>query len=337
MERKLASVQEVLSVTPVTNAERLDSIKVLGWNLVAKRGEFNVGDRCCYVECDSVLPDQPVYEFMRDRKFRVKTVRLRGAISQGIAFPLALLGLSTDLPVGTDVTEQLGIKKFVHPLELTTGGDAVGGFPHFIPQTDETRIQSVPLVLDRWRGHQFTTSEKLEGCSMTVAWNQQQHYVCGRTQQLADKPNSLYWNVVHRYEIDKRLAEVDCGFVNIAVQGEIVGPKVQGNWYELAELDFYVFNVFDINNHRYLSDAEARKATAMLGLKHVPQKGTLTIGSTTTVDSLVANVSGMRSALNPNKLVEGIVVRPLVENTDIELGRLSFKIINPEYLLATGN
>lgn len=337
MERKLASIQQVVDVQLHPNAERLDIIKVLGWNLVAKRGEFKPGDKCCYVECDAVLPDQPQFEFMRDRKFRVKTVRLRGAISQGIAFPLQFLELPADLPVGADVTERLGVKKFVHPLELTTGGDAVGGFPHFIPQTDETRIQSVPLVLDRWRGQQFTTTEKLEGCSMTVAWNDAKHYVCGRTQQLADKPNSLYWNVVHKLKIDERLASVNVGFTNIAVQGEVVGPKVQGNWYELAELDFYIFNVFDVSNHRYLPYEESRKAAKMLGLKHVPFRGFLTIEADTTVDSLVAGVSGMKSILNPNKLIEGLVVRPLVETVDLELGRLSFKVINPEYLLATGN
>ncbi|NBQ69349.1 MAG: RNA ligase (ATP) [Nitrosomonadaceae bacterium] len=326
--RKLASIQRVVDVQRHPNADKLDIIRVLGWQLVAKRDQFAVGDLCCYVELDSVLPEKPEFEFLRARSFRVKTIRLRGTISQGIAF-----SLNEVLPVGgftegDDVTDLIGVKKYVHPLELTTGGDAISGFPHFIPQTDETRIQSVPTVLERHRGQLFEMTEKLEGCSATYAVYDNEFYVCGRTQRLADKPNSLYWHIAHKLEIEKRLRAEGW---NVAVQGEIVGPKVQGNWYELGELDFHVFNYFLPDQHRYCDGCDLASAVNnRLGLKTVPYLGQVTLNHT--VDQLV-QLATRKSLLKPDKWLEGIVFRPVKEQRDIELGRLSFKVINAEYLL----
>lgn len=326
--RKLASIQRVVDVQRHPNADKLDIIRVLGWNLVAKRDQFNVGDLCCYIELDSVLPEKPEFEFLRARSFRVKTIRLRGTISQGIAF-----SLNEVLPVGgfvegDDVTELIGVKKYVHPLELTTGGDAIGNFPHFIPQTDETRIQSVPTVLERHRGLTFALTEKMEGCSSTYAVYNNEFYVCGRTQRLADKPNSLYWHVAHKLEIEKRLRAE--GF-NVAIQGEIVGPKVQGNWYELAELDLRVFNYFDIDKYQYANCRDlATLVNNRLGLKTVPHVGDIVLDHS--VDQLVT-LATIKSTVKPDKWAEGCVFRPVEEQRDIELGRLSFKVINPEYLL----
>src|SRR5512133_220514 len=110
--RKLASIQRIASLSPIIGADKIEKATVLGWELVVKKDEFRVGDLCVYVEIDSILPDKPFFEFMRDRKFRVKTIKLRGQVSQGICFPLSIVPKGGDRYEDADVTEALGITKY---------------------------------------------------------------------------------------------------------------------------------------------------------------------------------------------------------------------------------
>jgi RNA ligase (TIGR02306 family) len=89
--RKLASVQRIIDIQPIENADSIEVATILGWKVVVKRGEFEVGDLCIYCEIDSIMPDKPEFEFLRDKKFRIKTIKLKGQISSGIAFPLTIL------------------------------------------------------------------------------------------------------------------------------------------------------------------------------------------------------------------------------------------------------
>jgi RNA ligase (TIGR02306 family) len=94
MERKLASIQRIISLEPITGADKIEKATVLGWELVVKKGEFKVGELCIYCEVDSVLPDKKEFEFLRDRKFRIKTIKLKGQVSQGICFPLGIIPMN---------------------------------------------------------------------------------------------------------------------------------------------------------------------------------------------------------------------------------------------------
>ena len=106
--RTIASIQRITSLTPINGADAIECAHVLGWDVVVKKGEFQPGDRVVYVEIDSLLPERPEFEFLRkacfkpailDRDgkellragFRVRTVKLRGQVSQGICFPLSIL------------------------------------------------------------------------------------------------------------------------------------------------------------------------------------------------------------------------------------------------------
>lgn len=92
MERKLASIQRISSLSPIDGAEKILKATVLGWELVvAKADNFKVGDLVVYCEVDSVLPPKPEFEFLRERKFRIKTIKLKGQVSTGIIFPLTIL------------------------------------------------------------------------------------------------------------------------------------------------------------------------------------------------------------------------------------------------------
>ena len=111
MERKLASIQRIGLLVPITGADKIEKATILGWEVVVKKGDFKVGDLCIYCEIDSILPAKPEFEFLRERKFRIKTIKLKGQVSQGICFPLNIIHKSFHSE-GRDVTEILGVKKY---------------------------------------------------------------------------------------------------------------------------------------------------------------------------------------------------------------------------------
>ncbi|MBQ9247308.1 MAG: hypothetical protein IJ171_01830, partial [Ruminococcus sp.] len=112
-ERALAHVEQIVDIQPIPDADKIEVATVLGWKVViAKADGFKVGDKVVYIEIDSKVPDRPEFEFLRDRKFRVKTIKLRGQYSQGLIVPLSILG-SGNYNVGDNVTDKLGITYYV--------------------------------------------------------------------------------------------------------------------------------------------------------------------------------------------------------------------------------
>lgn len=90
--RKLATIREIKDIQPIEGADRIEVATVDGWQVVIKKGEFKVGDKIIYIEIDSIVPEREEFEFLRDRKFRVRTIKLRKQISQGLIMPLSILG-----------------------------------------------------------------------------------------------------------------------------------------------------------------------------------------------------------------------------------------------------
>ena len=89
--RKLAHVEVIESLLPIEGADKIEVAKVLGWECVVKKGEFKVGEKVIYVEVDSVMPELPEYDFLKDRKYRVRTIKLRGQVSMGLVLPITIL------------------------------------------------------------------------------------------------------------------------------------------------------------------------------------------------------------------------------------------------------
>lgn len=347
--RHLATVQTVLSLEPIPNADAIVVARVLGWAVVVKKGQFAVGDRIVYCEIDSLLPERPEFEFLRASSFkpavdtaefarpagfRIKTARLRGQVSQGICLPLDVLPAGTASEIGAVVTDVLGIAKFESPPPVGMGGRVLGGFPGFLPKTDETRIQVLPGVLERYRGAVFGVTEKLDGTSFTAYLRGGRFGVCSRN--LEPDPTdgtNLHAAAARRLELDRKMrAFRDAHGFDFAVQGEVIGPGIQGNKYGLRATELRVFNVLDLSAGRLLDRDRQAAAVAELGLTAVPDLGSITLAHT--VDELVASAAGW-SALNPRTKREGLVVRPFAEVYDADVGgRLSFKVINPQFLLA---
>ena len=112
-ERSLAHIEQIVDIQPIENADKIEVATVLGWKVViAKADNFQIGDKVVYIEIDSKVPERPEFEFLRDRKFRVRTIRLRGQYSQGLILPLTILH-GKDYEVGQDVTKELGITYYI--------------------------------------------------------------------------------------------------------------------------------------------------------------------------------------------------------------------------------
>ncbi|QEL19045.1 RNA ligase (ATP) [Limnoglobus roseus] len=342
--RTLASVQTVNAVEPIPNADAIEKVRVLGWWVVSKKGEHKPGDKLVYCEIDSLLPERPEFEFLRASSFkparddvpagfRIKTVKLRGQVSQGICFPLSLLPPGTPTDKGTDVTDLLGVRKWEPPLPVGMGGRVKGGFPGFLPKTDETRVQVLEPVLERNRGKTFYVTEKLDGTSFTAFYRDGTFGVCSRNLWMdeTDETNLLV-RVARKLKLKEKLPEVSRRRgVDLAVQAELIGPGVQKNKYELKEPTLRVFSVLNVGTYKFLDHATSLAVIEELSLGAVPQLGTLVLNHT--VDELVALAEGM-SVLNPKAQREGIVLRPFEEEYDADIGgRLSFKAINPKFLL----
>lgn len=197
--RKLASIQTINNILPIEGSDFIEQVQVLGWNLVTKKGEFNINTKCIYIEIDSVVKESPDFEFLRKYKFRVKTQKIRGVISQGLAIPLSMFNIPENTPEGTDVTELLGITKYLSPSEreelqqeerklaneknklkkfmmryswfrkLFLSRKQKEGFPYWISKTDEIRCQSLHWeeFYQQFKDKEVYVTEKVDYCSGT--------------------------------------------------------------------------------------------------------------------------------------------------------------------------
>ena len=323
--RKLASIQKIKKTEPIENADAIEKVFVLGWQLVAKKNEYKEGDLCVYMEIDSLLPDRPEFEFLKARKMRIQTIKLRGQISQGICFPLSILPIGIYVAEGEDVTEILGVEKYDPPMPACLAGEAKGRFPSFIPKTDETRVQVIQELLDEYKGQQFYISEKLDGSSVTYFIYDDKFGVCSRNLELIESEENSYWQVARDQDIEKKLRSLNG---NYAIQGELVGEGIQKNTLNIRGQDVYFFNLFNIDKHKYADFKKFTKTIKKIKLKTVP-----IITNDYKLENDIDKLSEMsveRSVINPKAWREGIVFRLLKENEET---RVSFKAVNPKFLL----
>lgn len=341
MERKLASVQRVLECLPIENADAIELARINGWQCVVKKGEFAVGDLGVFFEIDAIPPDLPLFAFLwtsrsaegpqpRPGSFRIRTMRLRGALSQGLLMPRTFFGLPDTLTEGDDLTAHLGVGKWEPPVPANMG-EARGNFPPLVRKTDEHRIQSFPRVLEELHGKPYVITLKCDGTSATYCIDPRtdEFHACGRNFSVHDGDNH-YWKLARKYNLETVLRRTP----HLAIQGEICGPGIQKNRLGLPELGFFAFSVYDQSAGRYLDSADARSFLAEAGIPAVPvvEEGE---AFSHTQESLLALAEGKYSGTQNER--EGIVIRPQTERNSLILqGRLSFKAISNRFLLKEG-
>jgi len=329
--RKLASIQRIKALDPIAGADAIERATVLGWQLVVKKGEFKVGELCVYCEVDCLMPDEPNFEFLKPRGMRIKTVRLRGQISQGICFPLSILPVGFDVQEDVDCTTVLGITKYEPPIPACLNGVAKGAFPSFIPKTDETRVQVLQNLLDQYKGEACYVTEKLDGSSVTFYVNNREFGVCTRNLELVEDPENTIWKIARELDISDKLRAIG---MNIAIQGEVIGEGVQGNPLKLRGQTVRFFNVFDIDRREHSSFDKLKDLIRGLSLEMVPIVAP-DYKLENDINAIVM-MATRKSLVCPDAWAEGIVIRPLIECRDPVIGRVSFKAINPEFLLKSG-
>lgn len=334
-ERKLASIQRIIDISPIEGADRIEVCRVLGWHCVVGKNEFKVGDLVVFLEVDSVTPVKPEFELLKDSGYRVKTRRFRKQISQGLCLPLSIVSnysqeeFDKNVPEGYDLTQALQIQKYEPYIAAQLAGQVKGPFPEFFFKTNEDRIQGFPQILEKHQGKLFYVSEKVDGTSFSCFLNNNEFGVCSHNLELKETENNTYWKIARELDLEGRLRKVG---MNLGLQGEVLGSGVQGNKYKLSGLQLKLFNVFDIDKRRYLCYPDFAEMVTRLQLEAVPII-TANYELPKTVDELVEFSKG-RSLLNKDTPREGIVLRPLVEEYEPLLyGRLSFKTINPDFLI----
>lgn len=332
--RKLASVQKINYIKSIENADNIETIGVLGWECVSKKNEFKENDKCVYFEIDSLLPERPEFEFLRNscykedlKKFRLRTIKLRKKISQGLALPLFVFPEIENLEIGTDVTEILGIEKYEPPIPAQIAGDS-RSFSWPISKTDETRVQTEEglSLLENLKNKPYYISLKLDGTSSTYIIKDDEFHVCGRNYSYKKNNDHSFWQIEERYNIEQGLRNLKN---QIAIQGECVGPGIQKNPLGLKFFDFFVFNVVDIHNNIKLPFHDAKKIVEGLGLKFVPIIETGEFFSYS-MEDLLEKAKGKYIEYFENSKKdqerEGIVIRSICSN-------ISFKAINNNFLL----
>lgn len=360
-KRKMASIQEVNGVYLIDGADRICQYGINGWLVVDQVGKYVVGDRVIFAEVDSWIPNSVAPFLTKPEHFpkvyngvsgeKLRTIRLRKALSQGLILPLSIMGDenykdrssrglencwvkqvgdetfgATD-KVGADVSSYLGIVKWEPPQEFLNA-DTKGNFPSFLRKSDQERIQNCyGDVLPLFETHTWEVQEKLEGQSHTAYFNNGEFGVASRNLELKDSDNT-FWNTARKYDLESKLRSLGR---NLAVQSEQCGPKISGNIYQMTEHLLFVFDIFDIDSQRYLSPVERRRITAELGLTDAPTLSHNFIFTTEDCNKILEMADGFSVVGTINTLREGLVFKA---NSD---DRVSFKAVSNSYLLSKKN
>jgi RNA ligase (TIGR02306 family) len=339
--RKLASIRMIDSIDSIENADAIEVATVGGWKVVVKKGEFKAGDLAIYCEIDSFIPHEIApflskgkepKEFEGIKGERLRTIRLRGQLSQGLLLPLSLLTpvekenwVAPEEFEGSDVTEELGIIKWEPKIPAQLAGQVKGNFPEGVPKTDQERIQNVNRsTFDFYRTLSWEVTEKLHGSSCTFYVDGEGGFhVCSRNLDLKEDENNAYWKAARKYDIENKLKLA--GLKNIAIQGELIGEGINGNQYK-AVLDFYVFDMYETETYTYATPQMRQILAEQLGLKHVPVLvNGYKLKEDESIQSLLTLAEG-KSKLNDSNR-EGLVFKSMLP------GNGSFKVISNEWLL----
>jgi len=356
MSRQLVTIRQVKELLPIEGADRIELAKIDGWQCVVKKGEFKVGDKGYYCEIDSILPSNDErFAFLEPRKFRIKSMKLRGVLSQGLLQPLSNL---TDVELlrmseGESLTDILGVEKYEPPLPIS--GEQVGTFPtDLVPKTDQERIQNMPDAINGLRWQDFEITEKLDGTSCTFFYRNDgtptslsfdaegnpivhapgaRMGACSRNWEMRLDDDNVYAKLWRELQLEGKFVELGR---NIAIQGEIIGPRIQSNKYNKGTQKFYVFDIYDIDAGEYLNARDRMQFCHVLGLQHVPvpsyeqilapiSEELIAISDELTLDNVLTAADGYSLLYATRR--EGLVFKHLTDPS------MSFKAISNQWLL----
>ena len=338
--RKLASIKPITYIKPIEGADAIEcAIVDGGWPVVVKKGEYQVGDVAIYIEIDSWVPHelapflskgQEPREYNGVKGERLRTVKLRGQVSQGLLLPIELTFWRD---IGTDLTESLGIQKWEPPIPAQLQGTMKGNFPHFIPKTDQERCQNLRKdIFETHKEEIYEVTVKLDGSSTTIYVKDGEVGVCSRNIDLIETEGNSFWKAAREQNIIEPLLELckEKG-EEYAIQGELIGEGIQGNPEKIKGQRFYLFDIYSITCGEYFK-ANVRYSILdklkMLGadIEHVPivDVDVRVAQAYDSIDDLLEFAEG--PSLNPQTKREGLVFKSWESD-------FTFKAISNSYLL----
>jgi RNA ligase (TIGR02306 family) len=368
MSRKLVTIRKIDDILPIPDADNIECAVIGGWEVVVKKNEFKPGDYGIYFEIDSWIPHyiapfltksgNPPKEYLQVPGQRLKTIRLRKQISQGLVLPFTVeyandpvlpeegLFTTTDgltlafdpKDTDTDLTELFGVTLWELP-DKGIQGSSKGNFPGFFPKTDQERIQNLSRWNEKWleEKHVFEVTEKLDGSSMSVYYRRGMGDpddsgslllgVCSRNVDLIREEGNNFWDTAEREELLNKVMGMSHAMdKDLVLQGELVGESIQGNRYQLKGHTFYLYDVYNITDQVFLLPAERQRLARAWKIQHVPF---INAETTMPMKELLSSVDES-SRLYPKVIQEGVVYKSMVEHDR------SFKVISNAYLLEKG-
>jgi RNA ligase (TIGR02306 family) len=355
MTRKLVSIKKIRKLMPIKGADFIELAMIDDWTCIVKKSEFKEGDSAVYFEIDSLLPEEPRYEFLSSSKkdyfgvpkYRIKTMKMKGVLSQGLALPLDLFPELDEHNEGC-VASIIKVEKYDPEVATDNSkgpkaGNSQGKFPSFIPKTDQERIQNLPHYYEMYEDHLWEETLKLDGSSLTIykvnkalsTWDRVKRFfgatvneyhvgVCSRNLELKPEHNqSDLWKVILEINLDKRLP------IGYAIQGEMIGPKIQSNHEKVSQNQFCIFDIYDIKESCYLLPGERHSFLQLYKLEDIHH---VMVSSYVRIFSKCKNLDDLQKRVTGESFMPGTVSEGRVYKSCTIPG-LSFKCISNEYLL----
>lgn len=349
-KRRLARIERITRLEPIPDRDRIELAWIGGWSVIVPKGMFKEGDRCVYFEPDAFLPaydlrfSEAVAKYSPLRKhpiteqegYKLGVAKIAGVASYGLALPLSQFPEYRDFPEGADLSDYLHIRLWETIPDAKLVGMARGKLPVWIQRTDEERIQNLPLWFFQamYRYPDWYVTEKIDGASITIYVDGDYEGVASRNIDLKPESEDTYWATARKYEFHRLIRACYPKHERVAIQGELFGPGIQKNPLRMKEHQIRLFNL-QIGEERIpLSEWHPALLAFAVPIIELPISDFRSM-------SILAAVAGKKSTINPEALMEGVVVRRreglYVENPETQ-ERLpaSFKVINLEYLVRCG-
>lgn len=270
----------------------------------------------------------------------MKTVKLKGQYSAGLLLPMSIVGNS--FSEGDEVSELLGIEKWVAPASVSISGDAAGNFPTMlISKTDEMNIRSEPeAVLEAnsnvlFKDTPMVVTLKCDGSSGTFISKDDTFRVCSRNLELKETESNVFWQVARKYKLQEKLQNAG---VNMAIQGEVCGPGIQGNPMKLSELTFFAFQMKDLSTNKWVSWDHFADFCELNHIPHVKELYRFYVNEEPLSIDRLQEIANNAKYDNGRTNAEGIVVRPArpIPSAALQKSWWSLKVMNQPYDMKKG-
>lgn len=350
------TIETIDTVNPIVGADRIQqaTLKGLPFAFVIGKDSFKPGDSVLYFPIDAIIPPALAEKLgvagklAGKSKDRIKTIKLKGILSQGIVGPSSLVTPYIIEQYGEDwsnkaieispskITEWLGVIKYEPPTVLEKGAN-LKPLPAGLSMYDIEGVDRHQDVFALLKTQPVYVSEKVEGSNFSVTFDGARFYVNQRrfTIDPIEGNEHTWWKVAKEQGLMDFVGRLNAEYnTAITVYGEMTGPGIQGNIYKLPK---HEVKVFDIKvGAGFMNAKDFLDTTEKQGIITAPN-----LGIFDNIDAFLAGKSIIEASHGESKLYktlrEGIVIKPLIEQEIHKFGRLILKQRDPIYLAGTDN